>query len=41
MIRGLLSSEVEERIKQGKQNIATTTKTKKLLKYSLRIFFGF
>lgn len=40
MIRGLLSSEVEERIKQGKQNIATTTKTKKIAEIFIENIFS-
>ncbi|MDR3502642.1 MAG: HAD-IC family P-type ATPase [Legionella sp.] len=40
MIRGLLSSEVEERIKQGKQNIATTTKTKKIAEIFMENIFS-
>ncbi|HFS5637808.1 TPA: HAD-IC family P-type ATPase [Legionella pneumophila] len=40
MISGLLSHEVEERIKQGKQNIPTTTKTKKITEIFIENFFS-
>ncbi|MFJ1269102.1 HAD-IC family P-type ATPase [Legionella lytica] len=40
MIKGLLSSEVEERIQQGKQNIATTTKTKKIAEIFIENIFS-
>ena len=40
MIKGLLSSEVEERIKQGKQNVATATKTKKIAEIFIENIFS-
>lgn len=40
MISGLLSHEVEERIKQGKQNIPTTTKTKKIAEIFIENIFS-
>ncbi|MBN9228093.1 HAD-IC family P-type ATPase [Legionella steelei] len=40
MIRGLLAHEVEERIKQGKQNVPTTTKTKKITEIFIENIFS-